>query len=272
MNRERIDNIDSLMKLARNKGLQFVPELFTSAKNGESCMIHSDRLWELTTWMPGSAANPAQVSREQVESAFAALALLHGAWAHLSAGRAPCPGVLRRIQACREWEKLVQSGWRVPIDCADPALPWAERAFKLLEIHSNKIPRKLESWLDRPISLQPCLCDIWCDHVLFEGNMVTGVVDYGGVKTDHVAVDLARLLGSLVEDRAELRAAGLRAYSRLRPISLEEEELVTVLDVTGTLVGLITWLKWLYLEGKQFDDRAAAAKRLQALVERIEKW
>jgi Ser/Thr protein kinase RdoA (MazF antagonist) len=102
--------------------------------------------------------------------------------------------------------------------------------------------------------------------------VVTGLVDYGGVKTDHIAVDLARLLGSMVEDRFDLRAAALQAYARVRPLSLEEEELVSVLDDTGTLVGLITWLKWLYFEGRQLEDRTAAARRLQALVERVEPW
>jgi Ser/Thr protein kinase RdoA (MazF antagonist) len=116
------------------------------------------------------------------------------------------------------------------------------------------------------------LCDIWHDHVLFRGDAVTGLVDFGGVKTDHVTVDVARLLGSLVEDRAGLRAAGLEAYRRIRPLSLEEEELITVLDETGTLVGLMTWIKWLYVEGKRFEDRASAARRLQALVERVERW
>jgi len=122
------------------------------------------------------------------------------------------------------------------------------------------------------MSLQSCLCDIWHDHVLFEGTTVTGFVDYGGVKIDHVAVDLARLLGSMVEDRADLRTAGLEAYQRIRPLSLQEEELVSVLDETGTLVGLITWLKWLYVDSKQFDVRAAAARRLQMLVKRVESW
>src|SRR5262249_48027114 len=107
---------------------------------------------------------------------------------------------------------------------------------------------------------------------LFDGNTVTGLIDYGGVKIDHVAVDLARLLGSMVEDRVKLRAAGLEAYKRVRPLSLQEEELVSVLDETGTLVGLITWLKWLYIDGKQFDDRTAAARRLEMLVKRVESW
>jgi Ser/Thr protein kinase RdoA (MazF antagonist) len=126
--------------------------------------------------------------------------------------------------------------------------------------------------VNRALPLQSCLCDVWHDHVLFEGDTVTGLVDFGGVKTDHVAVDLARLLGSLVEDRAELRAAGLEAYRRIRPLSLLEEELISVLDETGTLVGLMTWLKWLYVDIRPFENRASAARRVQALVDRVERW
>ena len=95
----------------------------------------------------------------------------------------------------------------------------------------------------RSAVLQPCLCDVWHDHVLFEGDAVTGLVDYGGVKVDNVATDLARLLGSLAGDDPVLRDAGLRAYSRLRPLSLAEEALVPVLDRTGTLLGIANWLR-----------------------------
>ena len=102
--------------------------------------------------------------------------------------------------------------------------------------------------------------------------MVRGLIDYGGVKTDHVAIDLARLLGSLVGDDAAARAAGLRAYRRLRPLSADEEELVVRLDETGTVLGAANWLRWLYHDGRPFDDRAAVARRLAALVERIERW
>ena len=173
-----------------------------------------------------------------------------------------------RAQALR-LHKARKLGQAAP---SDPAAPWADRAAQLLQIHAPKIPIKLGPWLNRPLPLQFCLCDIWNDHVLFEGDEMTGLVDFGGVKLDHVAVDLARLLGSLAEDRAELRAVGLEAYSRIRPLSLEEEQLVFLLDETGVLVGLITWLKWLYVEDKQFDDLASAARRLQALVERVERW
>jgi Ser/Thr protein kinase RdoA (MazF antagonist) len=282
---KRLTNIHGLMRLARDKGLSFVPAVL-EMRAGSAFVEQADRLWDLTTWMPGVAAAPAQVTPVQVEAAFIALARLHVAWAGTSSGHGPCSAIHRRLEAYREWDERIRiallshrlAGFRrnlsnpVQATIVDPAESWAERAWQLLQVHAVKIPARLSSWTNRSVPLQSCLCDVWHDHVLFEEDTVTGLVDFGGIKTDHVAVDLARLLGSLLEDRAELRAAGLEAYCRIRPISLQEEELVSVLDETGTLVGLITWLKWLYVDAKPFENYASAARRLQTFVERVEQW
>jgi Ser/Thr protein kinase RdoA (MazF antagonist) len=108
--------------------------------------------------------------------------------------------------------------------------------------------------------------------VLFEGNAVTGLIDYGSVKIDHVAVDLARLLGSLARDESPLRASGLKAYNSLRPLAAHEEELIGLLDETGTIIGTANWLRWLYHERRCYEDTQAVGRRLAALVERIEGW
>jgi Ser/Thr protein kinase RdoA (MazF antagonist) len=120
--------------------------------------------------------------------------------------------------------------------------------------------------------LQPCLCDLWHDHLLFDGDRLTGIVDYGAVKVDHVAVDLARLLGSLVGDDADRWEEGFRAYRAVRPLSPDEERLAGVLDRAGTLLGAANWLRWLFHEGRTFDDLEAVANRLRSLMERIERW
>jgi Ser/Thr protein kinase RdoA (MazF antagonist) len=122
------------------------------------------------------------------------------------------------------------------------------------------------------VRLQPCLCDVWHDHVLFTGDEVTGLVDYGAAKIDHVAVDLARLLGSLVEDNTEERSAGLRAYEEVCPLMPDEEALIAVLDETGTVLGIANWLMWLYAERRRFENRTAVADRLGKLVLRLERW
>ena len=134
------------------------------------------------------------------------------------------------------------------------------------------MPERLRRWRERGFVLQPCLCDVWHDHLLFEDDRLTGLVDYGAVKTDHVAVDLARLLGSLIEDDAANWQRGLTAYRAVRPLSPAEEELARDLDVTGVVLGVATWLRWLGAERRPFEDRTAAARRLGVLVERIERW
>jgi homoserine kinase type II len=113
---------------------------------------------------------------------------------------------------------------------------------------------------------------VWHDHVLFSGDAVSGLVDYGSVRIDHAAVDLARLLGSLVGDDSAGWEAGLEAYVALRPLSQSEQGLARALDQTGTILGMANWLRWLYLEHRVFVDRKAVADRLGALVRRIEAW
>jgi Ser/Thr protein kinase RdoA (MazF antagonist) len=113
---------------------------------------------------------------------------------------------------------------------------------------------------------------MWHDHVLFTGDLVRGFIDFGGVKIDHVSVDLARLLGSMVGDDRAVFDLGLESYARIRPLSDEQRALARLLDITGVLIGIENWLRWLYAERKSLDDADAASKRLQALVERVEKW
>jgi Ser/Thr protein kinase RdoA (MazF antagonist) len=150
----------------------------------------------------------------------------------------------------------------------DVITPWAKRAWEILQRPPGAAV--LTAWLNRSLPLQPCLCDAWHDHVLFDGDVVAGLIDFGSVKRDNVAVDLARLLGSLVGNNRQQWAIGLSAYERVRRLSLIEEELVDILDISGTWLGAANWLKWLYHERRHYDDRDAVARRLAALVERME--
>jgi Ser/Thr protein kinase RdoA (MazF antagonist) len=269
---ERLRRIHQLVQAAHDAGLTFVPAvLATEVKT--TWIEHQGRLWELTRWMPGRADFHAAPSPERLEAACIALARLHDAWAaYPSTGR--CPAVQRRLEWFQEWSALVRAGSRPPFAAVAPSAVHrhAERAWRLLQYWADWVPRMLGPWAERVVPLQPCLCDVWHDHVLFDGDTVTGLVDFGAAKVDHVAVDLARLLGSMADDDQRLAAAGLHAYRRVRPLSLEAEALVGVLDRTGTIVALATWLKWLYRDRRPLDDPEQAARRLAELVKRVEEW
>jgi Ser/Thr protein kinase RdoA (MazF antagonist) len=268
-----LGRVHELMRLARDRGLAFVPLVFWS-DDGATCVEHAGRLWDLTSWLPGKADFHDHPTSTRLEAACTALAQLHAAWAAVSPTVRPCPAIQRRLDRAHEWQALVRSGWQPQFATTySPSIrPLAERAWALLLAWADWVPRVLARWVEPPQPLQPCLCDIWHDHVLFEGDAVRGLIDYGSVKLDHVAVDLARLLGSMAGDDTTLRAAGLQGYARLRPLTWQEEELVTVLDETGTLLGLANWLNWLYREGRRYEEPDAVAGRLRTLVERVESW
>ncbi len=264
--------IHDLMRSARGAGLDFIPQLLQTVA-GATWISAAGRLWEAASWMPGRADYHDHPSRARLEAACAALAALHRVWGSIDSTKGACPAVRRRLARFEEWKGLLASGWRPDFgDSRDPTVPAAQRAWAALLPRADRIPDDLSEWANQRMPLQPCLCDVWHDHVLFEGDAVSGVVDYGGVKVDHVAIDLARLLGSLVEDDVEARAIGLRAYRGALPLSDDDLRLVDILDRTGILLGLANWLIWLYKEHRAFDDRPAVARRLRQLVHRVEQW
>jgi len=268
-----LHGIHTLMARARHTGLDFVPCVYATI-TGENHIVHDGRLWDLTEWMPGIADFHSQPSTTRLANACTALASLHRTWADEDTGTGTCPGVVRRLDRVRKWQTLVASGWRPDFarHAAAPWHDWARRAWPIVQARVPEIPARLASWLDVSLPVQPCLCDIWHDHVLYSGDTVTGLVDYGSVKMDHIAVDLARLLGSLVADDVSMRAVGLDAYGRITPIDDSTARLIHVLDESGTVLGGANWLMWLYHEQRSFADPEGVAQRIRSLVRRMQGW
>jgi homoserine kinase type II len=106
--------------------------------------------------------------------------------------------------------------------------------------------------------------------VLFEGDRVTGIVDFGATRIESVAGDVARLLNSLVEDDLAAWQAGLAEYSHVRPLSAAELRLVDAFDETLTLLSGVNWLEWVYIAGRRFDDLTPVASRVRTVVDRLE--
>jgi hypothetical protein len=269
----RLAFIHSHMAQATARGLEFVPRLLP-ARDGRTAVEVGGRWWEVASWLPGQADFHARPTRGRLTAACGALALLHAAWEGERTPPAPCPAVRRRVERLARERDFLRAGWRVPLDplAADPALPVARRAERLLPRWLDQVAAWLAPWLDVRLALQPCLADVWHDHLLFEGDRLTGLVDYGALQADHPAVDLARLLGSLVADDEPAWQAGLTAYRAVRRFGGEEELLARVLDRSGVVLALGTWLHWLYRERRVFESRSLAAARLEVLVRRVERW
>lgn len=249
----------------------FVPGLVES-QAGETFVQIDYPFWEITEWMPGTADFHQMPTDARLFAAVRSLAMMHERLAPAKETFAPCPAVRRILAALRDWRDLLQSGWkpnlRLPLPQPIPAL--ARRAWEAIAVSTYSIEFTLAEWEQRPMPVQVCLCDIWHDHVLYEDNEVTGIIDYGAVKPDCVAVDLARLLGSMIPDQSERMHAALGIYSAIHAVPSDVLKLASVLDRAGSVIGLTNWLRWLYLDEREYVESAGVAKRMTALLNRAE--
>lgn len=117
--------------------------------------------------------------------------------------------------------------------------------------------------------LQPCLRDIWHDHVLWTGDEVTGLIDPSAARSENVAADLSRLLGSLVNDDGDAWRAGIDEYRKAAAFSDSEELLCGALDRSGVLLSPMTWLERRYFEGRKIEAEPDVIDRLEVHAQRL---
>ena len=257
---ERLTAIHRWMERAAH--LRFVPAV-QRTDAGSTFAVDEGRVWDLTSWMPGTADFHANPSEARLANACTALAELHRTWKPAVPEKQSSPAILRRLHALADWNAHRSAFTAI----REPLLL---RAVEVVARLAERAERALLRELPIPVAVQPCLCDVWHDHVLFTGNAVTGLVDYGAMKLDHVAVDLARMLGDFVgEDDARFER-GLAAYGEAGGEREVPGEFVRMLDRTGIVCGIVGWLLRLHVEARLFPDPRAVALRLERLVSRGE--
>lgn len=246
--------------MARAAHLPFVPAVLPT-RDRSPIVTEAGRVWDLTHWMSGTP--DATPSPARIAAACAALAALHRVWAAESRRMTPCPAIARRLAALADWRD------RQPLPrTGHPELDaLLHRGADVVRRFAPDSERRLHTWADRSVAVQPCLCDVHGEHVLFTGDAVTGVIDYGAMKFDHVAVDLARLLGDLVGDDEARFAAGLQSYREAGGEAEFPDALVRLLDRTGAVCAVAVWLLRL---SNTATAPGAVAHRLAPRVARLE--
>ncbi len=274
--------IHGLLRHVATAGIKVVPVPLPT-RRGETYFVNEDHLWELTPWMPGEASFAREPNSVKLSAAVQTLAEFHQAAQGFDyEGEAACqtvsPGLGERfamIQSLRHGglERL----WRAAR--AAEANDLREVACDLLEgigRSLDAVASYLERIVEVPLPLQWCLRDVRHDHVLFTGETVSGLLDFGAVAVDSVAGDLARLLGSTVNDHAEGWRAGVEAYHQYRQLNggrqLNEAERLAIVgfDEGGTICSAANWVRWLFVEGRSFPQIHALHAQLVWLRDRLQ--
>jgi homoserine kinase type II len=268
--------IHSVLRHVAARGLKIVPVPIVT-RDGASFVDESGHLWELAPWLPGAAVYERSPGLAKLQAAMKALAEFHLAAADYavtqtaprSAGSSRA--IANRLARLRDLQRGGHDDLRQAIrnDVWPNLAPMARKFLASLPKAVPLAIARLTPLVDARFPLQPAIRDIWHDHVLFEGDCVSGLIDFGAMQIETVAADVARLLGSLVADNAEGWRDGFAAYAALRPLSRDEFAAVSALDVSGTILAGCNWIHWIYVERRQFEDREQIEARVARLVERI---
>jgi homoserine kinase type II len=228
---------------------------------GDTVASVGSAAWDVTSWMPGDPITSTPTTG-QLEGAAAALASLHLVWSRLRREQAPCPAVRRRLALLDDWERAPCPAAfdHLPADLAD----LLQTSKAALSGRLDDCRAALSEWRSVPVTVQPCLCDVHAEHILFTGSRVSGVIDYGAMQADSPAVDVARFLGDLAPSDSPLFAAGLQAYLGANPAAHISEPLVRMLADTTAVCGLANW--HLRLSNRPPPDADRVKCRLRKLL------
>jgi homoserine kinase type II len=260
-------------------GFAFCPvPVWTTA--GDSFVSHDGHLWEIAPWMRGQPADLKRLdevqTRDRIDAALTALGEFHRA---ITVGAADNlrrdhpPGIVKRLAQLSALHAggLDELSRQIAIR-REIWLELGDRSANLLDAFRAASPAVMESLrqsANLDVEIRPCIRDIHRDHVLFEGNRVSGIIDFGAMQRDNLACDVARLLGSMTGDRANFWEAGVAAFQGVHPLSETERRLVRVYDESGVLLSGINWLRWIFVEQRSFENRAAVLTRFDEIAARL---
>lgn len=270
---ERLEFIQAVLWHVEQEGFRLVPVPFETKTHG-GYLFFDGYFWEITPWMPGCADYLRLPCATRLRAAMTALANFH-----LAAVSFPLPderpsassGIVRRFAMLAELlagrlEKVASAV------CQKTCPELAERAAShchLFRQAAAKVTPLEQAARQARVRLQPCIRDVWHDHILYCGQEVSGIIDFGAMRPECVSGDIARLLGSMVQDDPLMWNVGLTAYQSVRPLSDAELQLITAFDRTGVLLSGIQWIEWIYCEHRQFEDLEAIACRFDEIIKRL---
>lgn len=255
--------------LGRLADLGFIP-VPLAALDCRTLVVLDGTNWEVAPWRPGAADPSRPPPAARLRAAFAGLGAVHQRLARESMS-GPSPGLVARLDEVggllRDELSCFESALRrAPADPAtSPALRWVAQARVGLPAVAARLVREAPA----VVRLQPVLRDPRPDHFLFEGDRLTGLVDFGAMGVDSPVTDLARLLSEWVGPDLTARAEALDAYDAVRPLDPAESSRIEVFAESAAWLGPARWIRWHYLEGRRFDVPGAVAAGLGRALDRL---
>lgn len=273
----RLSGLHQLLRSLHQAGLSYIAVPLPNQR-GETLMQWGDQYVQVEPWLPGETDRAPGASRRA--AAMEALARWHQAAAQyrpLSPHQAwfavrppqPAPAVLERRQRLRQLqaEHLRRAAEQAVHRAGPEARALIERMTTRILQQAEPVLKELDIAASWTVSVQPVLRDIWREHVLFTGDAVSGLIDPSACRTDTVAADLSRLLGSWWGRDISAWTEALAQYQKHRSLTAAERNLIPILHHSGVLLSGVTWLEWLGPEQRFSPNDPRVLRRLQDILE-----
>jgi aminoglycoside phosphotransferase (APT) family kinase protein len=259
--------------LALTAELGFVPVPIRD-RAGQSLQEWNGSLWEITPWLMGTADSSRPPGLEHLQLAFKGLAAFHQLLA-VEQVEAVSTGLQQRHD---EIVRLIRGGFRALESAINHqnevrgsdrtiALAWLGHAQTVAPVVLEPLGRVSS----RVIRVQPTLRDARPEHFLFEGERLSGLVDFGAMGVESVAADLARLSGEWLDGDPAARREAIASYELVRPLDPAEARLIDFFEMTTALLVGERWVRWHFVENRSFDDPEAVSKGLERGLIRVER-
>lgn len=256
----RLSELHRFLQFLEHEGVREIAVPLKAHGGGTLMCVRGGR-WQIEPWKTGTADFHSHPTELRLQNAMRALARVHRAaerytpttagsqW--FACGAGPPPAVRERLErlgglAGRNLRQAVSPAVHLPRESTETLLAAASNVHRAAAPAAAGLARLSAV----SVSLHPCLRDVWHDHVLFLGEDVSGIIDASAARTENVASDLSRLLGSLLPDDVARWDAALDAYAAVRPLSLDERRLVRALDAAGVVLSAVHWIDRLTAPGR----------------------
>ncbi|PQO42395.1 aminoglycoside phosphotransferase family protein [Blastopirellula marina] len=271
---QRIQTIHRAVTARRDAGMTLLPNYCQSASR-QTYVEHDKRLWELQTWATGSEALPPYSFAEQ-RSMLQTVARFHQVLRNTPqdiSRLAPSEGVATRLQMLRTWrdhrmQEVVPQVERY----GNPKVRGILALFTMVfQTFHRPLELLLESVADEGFLVEYCIGDPRPENFHFEDGQVSAMFDFGSLRKDNIALDIARLASELSTDGSVDWELAFDNIELIRPLKEAEKHLTQILDAANVLLTGLKWVQWIVIDGYSFSNPKLVEARLLHLAMRVDQ-
>lgn len=271
---KRVGEVHRVQTIARESGCEAVPKI-------HGVILVRDRVWELSSWMPGEPV-PADASVRIISSGADQIRKFHRCVARMGGIDQPSPAILARLSRLDElatWVPtmlgLVQEPRFADRYHADLSVAIRNASDLIRQdwtFVADRIATDLAIFGHRSTPTQYVLRDCHREHVLFLDGEPSGLIDFDAVRIDTPATDLARWVGGFLvgDDPRRDDAVWEAAMAGFDEKNVLESRAI---HFSTTWISLANWLVWIVIEKRSFPSGplavAARIEHLSQLARRL---